>query len=341
MKKLKKIELLTLALLSSIVLVSCSGDDNVDTNSSVIAQLVATSNTSGSISYFDFTDAENVKSNTIATSSSDADGVYMDPSGTEIIVGSRSNNRIEVYENSQSNLLSIEASLTLRINSNGSEFTNNREIAVSNSKIVVAQDAGDSNGNLNKLLVYERSGNQITLVNSYTVSFNLWGIHLEGNTLYAIEDNSNRLSVFENFFNNADGVISATKSAAISGITRTHGITLSTVDDVMILTDVGDAASQTDGGFVVISNFSSTLGATPDGGTISAGSLTTVYGAASLMGNPVDVAYDQVTGKIFIAERANAGGQILVYDFPTQSGDVAPSYQQSFSGVSSVYFSRN
>lgn len=337
MNLLKK---MTILLSAGFFFVSCSDSDSTEGMININAKLVVTSNTSGMATFYDFTNSNDVQANALALTSTDVDGVYFDSSSNELIVGSRSNNQVEVYSNSDNSFLSVNATLSLSINSS-SDFSNNREIAVSGNKIIVVQDANTANGDSNKLLVYTKSGSSITLSNTYDVAFNLWGIHIEGNTLYAIEDNTSKLSVFENFFANTDGAITATKSVAIEGIIRTHGITYSAADDVMVLTDVAEASSDVDGGLVVISNFSTVLNATSNGATISAANFNRISGSASTLGNPVDVAYDNVSGNIYVAERANAGGQILVFDKPTSSGDVAPKYSANVAGASAVYFSRN
>lgn len=65
-----------------------------------------------------------------------------------------------------------------------------------------------------------------------------------------------------------------------------------------------------------------------------------IYGSNSLLGNPVDVAYDKVTKKIYVAERLNAGGQVLKFSFPTVLNDMAPIGARLEAGVTSVYLIR-
>ena len=130
--------------------------------------------------------------------------------------------------------------------------------------------------------------------------------------------------VFENFFSNPNGSILPTKRVTIEGLVRTHGITFSAADNRMILTDVGSATSDSDGGIIVINDFSSKIAATPNMGTITMANQVRVYGPNSSLGNPVDVAYDNVTNNIFIAERLNAGGKVLTFALPMTTSDATP-----------------
>ena len=126
----------------------------------------------------------------------------------------------------------------------------------------------------------------------------------------------------------------------IEGLVRTHGITFSAADNRMILTDVGSAASDSDGGIIVINDFSSKIAATTNLGTIAMTNQVRIYGPNSTLGNPVDVAYDSVTDKIYIAERLNSGGKVLTFTLPMSTSDATPSNSRTEAGVSSVYLIR-
>ncbi len=323
---------------ASLFLASCSDDDNNSSQSS-IAKLVTSSNTSGKITYQDLSSSNQMYS-TLTVSGLDSDGVYLNNSTKEIILASRTNNRLETYSNLENSLSSNTDNLMLANFSSNTDFTNAREIAVMGDKVIVTQDQAASNSNTNKLFVYQKMSNGYTLLNEYTVDFKLWGIHVEGNDLFAIADLTSDLVYFNNFFNNSNGAITPTKRVTIEGLTRTHGITHSTMDNVMILTDVADAASATDGGVIVINNFSSLFGSTANMGTIAMSNQIRIYGPNSTLGNPVDVAYDYQTNKIYVAERANGGGKVLTFNFPTVSGDTAPEASRNEPGVAGIYLIR-
>ncbi|MEO6055981.1 MAG: hypothetical protein ABIQ49_04000 [Gemmatimonadales bacterium] len=81
-----------------------------------------------------------------------------------------------------------------------------------------------------------------------------------------------------------------------------HGIDYLASADVLLLTDVGDAASATDGQLFLVP-----LAATADGNTIV---TAQVGGAATKLGNPVDITTDGTS--VYVAEKSN--GSVLRYD---------------------------
>lgn len=323
----------------SLCIISCS-DDDASSTQSTSAKLVTSSNTTGKITYQDLSSANEMFS-TLTVNGLDNDGIYFNSSTKEVILASRTNNRLETYSNLENSLNTNTDNLMLANFSSDMDFTNAREIAVSGDKVIVTQDQAAINGNTNKLFVYQKTSSGFTLLNDYTVDFKLWGIHVEGNDLYAIADLTSDLVYFSNFFSNSSGLISPTKRVTIEGLTRTHGITHSTKDNVMILTDVADAASATDGGIVIINNFSSVFNSTPNMGTIAMMNQIRIYGPNSMLGNPVDVAYDYQSNKIYVAERANGGGKVLCYNMPMVNGDMSPLTSRNEAGVAAVFLIRD
>jgi len=335
--------------LGAVLFTSCNDDDSsmvtpepepIDQTPTPAQELklITTSNTSGQISFTDLL-ATTPTAKSFSISSTDADGVYYDVFKDQIVLASRTNNRVEAYNGLRNAIISSATTLDLSFSSSA-DFTNAREIAVSGDKVVVAQDQNAGNSNISKFYVYQRNTSGFTLLNTYTVDIKLWGIHLDGTTMYAIADNTSDLVVYNNFFSNATGSISASKRVTIEGLVRTHGITYSPQDNVMVLSDVGLASSATDGGLVVINNFTSVLNMTNNLGTIAMNNQIRVYGPNSMLGNPVDVAYDHVTNAIFVAERLNGGGQVLKFAFPTISADATPQMSRAEAGVTAVYLHR-
>jgi hypothetical protein len=325
----------TTALLS-LAFVSCSDSDN---DSKKEFKLFTTSNTTGKVSVTDMSMATPI-TYSFSVASMDADGAFYFNDTDELILASRTNNKVELYDGVKTAISNNATSLSLGFSST-SDFNNAREIAVSGDKVVVTQDQNEANGNTNKLIVYQKTATGFTLLNSYTVNFKTWGIHLDGNTLYAVADLTADLVVFDNFFANTNGAITPTKRVAIEGLVRTHGITYLSKDDTMVLTDVGSAASDSDGGVIVIKNFKSTLMSTSNMGTIAMNKQLRIYGSATMLGNPVDVAYDSQTKKIYVAERLFGGGKVVVFDMPSSAVvNVAPVTSRDEAGVSSVYLLR-
>lgn len=327
------------ALACAVLFTSCNDDDDNGSSGNNDFKLFTSSNTTGKISITDYeTATPTVKSFTIP--SLDSDGIFYNAGTDEIYQASRTNNRIDVYDDINNAFMNNMPSLEI-LESSTSDFTNPREIAAFGDVVIVAQDQADINGQTNKLYVYKREDTGLVLQKNFTVSFKLWGIHFDGNTLYAVVDLTGNVAVFNNFLSNASGAITATKTVTVEGLVRTHGITHSATDNTMVLTDVGSAASDTDGGVIVIPNFSSVISATANGGTIAMAAQKRIYGPNSKLGNPVDVAYDSETNNIYVAERLNAGGQVLVFAMPTAaSGDATPSSSRLEAGISAVYLLR-
>lgn len=325
-----------------LVFASCDNNDSDNNNDPAVTPeltLVTSSNTSGKITYTDLlATTPTVKSFTIA--SLDAEGISYNSDTDAVIVASRTNNKLETYTGVKSALKAGTDNLMLSTSSLAGEFTNARETAVSGDIVVVAQDQLASNGMVNKFLVYKKTASSFSLVKSFTTDFKLWGIHINGNDLYAVADLTGDLVYFKDFMNNASGTITATKRVTIADLTRSHGITYSSSEDVMILTDVASATSGTDGGLIIIKNFSTVFNSTMAGGTIALMNQIRVYGPNSTLGNPVDVAYDTATKKIYVAERLNAGGQVLTFNYPTSTGDFAPVNVRAEAGVTSVFLLR-
>lgn len=325
----------------TLFLASCSDNESMPMQAMTNPELklITTSNTSGKVSFTNLLESTpSVKSLTI--NSLDADGAYFNSETDELILASRTSNTLQLYKGVNSSIANNADALMLQSATVNTDFNNPREIAVSGDKVIVTQDQNAANGNVNKFIVYQKTNSGFTLLNSYTLNFKVWGIHIEGNTLYAVADLSSDLLVFDNFFSNATGSILPTKRVTIEGLVRTHGITFSATDNRMILTDVGSATSDIDGGIIVINDFSTKIAATANMGTITMPNQVRIYGTNSTLGNPVDVAYDSVTDYIYIAERLNAGGKVVTFALPTVTGDAMPINSRAEAGVSSVYLIR-
>lgn len=324
---------------STLGFVSCSSDDDSNGNQNTQRlELFTSSNTSGTITYTDML-ATMPMARTFAVGSVDADGIYYSNDRDEVIIASRTNNRLEAYGNFRNTLLTPATSLTMTVSSTTGDFTNAREIAVDGSRVVVVQDQAEINGNVNKLLVYQRTTSGFTLEKTFTIGFKLWGIAIENGNLFAVVDLTGDIAVFNSIFSKPTGTLVADKRVSIEGLTRTHGIAYS--NNVMVLTDVGLATSATDGGIVVIENFSNVFSSTASGGIIALSNQKRIYGPNSLLGNPVDVSYDKQANKIYIAERLNGGGQVLSFSYPTApQADATPLTTRLEPGVTGIYLRR-
>ncbi|WPP51432.1 hypothetical protein [Catalinimonas niigatensis] len=293
--------------------------------------LFASTNTGSNFTIFDVEDLKDIEKTIANTGSMDADGIYYDAEKDIVYQLSRTESVVHAYTK-VSELKGTED--VTPAYSSTSDFTSGREITVSGNKLIVAEDVDD----MNKLIVYTLGDSAITLDKIYEVDFNLWGIQLKRGTLYAVKDNTNMLAVFEDFLSNPEGWIMPTKSVAIDGIVRTHGVDYDVAQDIMVLTDVGDAESDTDGGVHVIANFSNVLMETADMDTISMDKQRHIAGDKTMLGNPVDavIGTDKM---LYVAERANGGGRFLVFNYPGEYCNVKPKVDVTYEGASAVYLS--
>ncbi len=296
------------------------------------ASFFVSSNTQQAIGVFEVTTDGFIKESTFRNITSDADGIYYDEMTDVLYQLNRTNGAVTTYSNVKANLANGKTPTLSAMSA--AETINGREIAVSDNRLVVAQDGNDANGNQNRLIVFDISPTEITLAARYDVDFNLWGIHVDGETLYAVEDNSNRLAIFNNFFFLPDGKINPTQVISVEGITRTHGLTYVADRDMMLLTDVGAGSSPDDGAISVVMGFK----AAAMDGNITADEQLRIEGDNTFLGNPVDIAFHASRSMIFVAERANGGGRVLNFTIPTTNGNFAPNYNYEFAGASAIHF---
>jgi len=296
-------------------------------------KVFVSSNNSGIIGLYNYDDTGATSASTFSSVASDADGVYYDETLDVLYQLNRSDNVVNAYSNVISNLTAgAEPTLTA---TSSSDFSNGREIAVSGNSLVVAQDAATGNGDVNQFVVYNSSPTSITLDKVLTTSINLWGITFDDDALIAIVDNSSNVAVFNNFLANPAGNVTPDLTVSIENIVRTHGLTYDAINDIMVLTDVGSGAVADDGAIVYIAGWKSAIA----DANVTASEQVRIAGPNSLLGNPVDVAYDHATAQIFVAERANAGGRFLTFDVPTANGDTSPKSNEFFGGASAIYLS--
>lgn len=340
----KQIKTLSIIALSIITFNSCSDDDdnnnvNPPTNTES-TRLYTSNNADGNITYYDVTDLSNVSATTLVTASVAADGIYFDASTDAAIQASRSGLALEGF----TDISAIASGTTITSDIVGTaDMTSPREVAVNGNFYVVADNAdvdGDDTTADGRLFIYERSNGTFTLRNTITTDIKLWGITFNGNDLYAVVDTTNQLAVYTDFLSNTtDATVSATKTIAVEGIVRTHGLTFDAASNTMVLTDIGSAADATDGGFHVISDFLTKFNNTADGGTLALSSQIRVAGSNTVLGNPVDVAYDADTETVFIAEAAN--GSILAFNNIGTGGNITPFINNTLASASAVYLSKD
>ena len=333
----------TLVIMVSFLATSCSDDDSNNNGDDGTISLFASNNSDGNITVYDVTSSQSITSKTLITTSTAADGVYYNSNTESVFQASRSGNNLEGFMNVDD----LVSGSVINVGVTGtSDMMSPREVAVNGNLFVVADNAdvdGDTNTPDGRLYVYTMSNGSFSLRNVITTNFKLWGITFNGNDLYAVVDATNELAIFTNFLSNTSTTtLSASKRIVIEGIVRTHGITYDAGSDVLVMTDIAEASNgQDDGGFHVIENFTNKLNATSNGGTLALSSQTRVAGSSTLLGNPVDVAYDADSQTVYIAEAGNGGGRILAFNNIGSGGNLAPFFNSALASASSVYLSNN
>ncbi|MAP79488.1 MAG: hypothetical protein CL526_00220 [Aequorivita sp.] len=339
---MRKINSIISILALSLLTVACSSDDETGGGevvpTPIFANLFVTSNTNGAILTYDFT-PNGLQTRSFTTSSNDNEGIYYDDDADELVVNSRAQSVINTYNNvdNASNGSPITPFL-----SSPAVLESPRDLAVKDNFYVVSDNTdvdGDPSTADGRFFVFTRDANGYTLRNTVTVNYAVWGIQFIGNDLYTVVDNTGDVAVLKSFLTAYTTDVTATpdKQITIEGITRTHGITED--DGFVILTDIGDAANASDGGFHFISDFVNKFNATPDGETLEiVGNQVRVSGSLTELGNPVSVAYEHTDNTVFIAERANDGGKVLIFYNIEAGGNLVPNVSTAFEGASSLYF---
>ncbi len=339
---MKTIKILAIILSTSLFIYSCSDDDDSvnddDGPSDFRAELYASNNTDGNPRMYDLSDPSNVESKTFLTLSTDSEGIYYDGSEDQLTQASRSMLKLNTYGDITVSENGVNLELALE---SSADLESPRDIAVNGDFYVVSDNAdvdGDPNTDEGRFFIYTKSESGYTLRNTVEVAFAVWGIEFVGNDLYAVVDKTSDIAQFSNFTGiTTNTAVSPTKRITIEGIVRTHGIGYD--DGTMILTDIGDAGVDSDGGFHVISNFQSKFNGVADGETLAvANNQVRVSGSATLLGNPISADYDEDSDTVFIAERANGGGRVLAFVDASAGGNLTPDINNELSGASSVYY---
>ena len=305
--------------------------------------IFTSNNTDGNVRYYSVNSSGDITGGEeVMTTSTAADGIYYDSSADEIIQASRSDMGVDVIVDAST---SISEGTAMAETFGAGDMASPREAAVNGNFIVVADNAdvdGDDQTLDGRLFIYSRSASGVSLRNTITTDFKLWGIIFIGDDLYAVVDADDELAVFNDFLSNTtDATLSANKRVVIEGIVRTHGLTYDSGSNTMIMTDIGSAANtDDDGGFHIIENFSSQFDAAADGGMIAVGNQIRVAGSNTMLGNPVDVAYDGENDIVYIAEIGNGGGRLLSFNDAKTGGNLTPTSNVAISKVSCVYLNK-
>ncbi|MCH4824419.1 hypothetical protein ML462_14695 [Gramella lutea] len=328
-----------LSALGVIFLLSCSSDDNSDTGvvTSEMAYLFATTH-NGDVKRYDINTGTIT---TYANSSSDSEGIYYSDVDDSFTIVSRSSGRLESYLNI-SELGSGETVNPENSIVGSPDLESPRDLTVNGDYYVVSDNTdldGDETTPEGRLFIYIRTATGFVLRNIVQTKFKVWGIEFVGEDLFAVVDETSRLAVYRDFLNSnrINQVVTANKIIAIQGIVRAHGLDYDGGN--MILSDIGEAESSSDGALHVIENFDQKFSNTDNGGFIGAEDQLRISGNNTLLGNPVNVVYDSAYNVIFVAEVLNNNGRILAFNNATSvSGNISPDLTYALQEVSSVFF---
>jgi len=323
----------------TIFLWSCSDDDSIndDVNTSEKAHLYATTH-NGQIRRYDINNG--IVTN-YSVSSTDIEGFYFSSEEDAFSIISRSSNQIESYANI--NDLGEGGIKTPEVGSVGtSDLESPRDLAVNGQFYVVSDntdlDENESTGE-GRLFVYIKTETGFVLRNILITKFKVWGIEFIGSDLYAAADETNKIALYKNFIesNSSNRIITADKIVGFQGLIRTHGLDYD--GGVMVLTDIGEAESASDGALQIIQDFEAKFESTANGGFIEIDDQLRISGDNTLLGNPVNVVYDAEYDAIFVAEVLNNGGRVLAFNDATSiSGNIAPDLKYDLAGASSVFY---
>ena len=335
---MKKAELFFLVLLT-FVAVSCNNDDDLNSgvSTSQTAHLYATTH-NGDVRRYDINTG--VVTN-YANSSSDAEGIFFSSEDDSFTIASRSTNRLESYfgisalgeggtENPESSIMG------------SADLENPRDLAVNGEFYVVSDNTDldeDETTPEGRLFIYRKTENNFVLRNVVQTKFKVWGIEFVGDDLFLAVDETSKLAVYRNFLtvNTNNRIVTAEKIVAIQGLIRAHGLDFD--NGTMVLSDIGEAESSSDGALHIIENFQEKFSLTDNGGFIGAGDQLRISGGNTLLGNPVNIVYNAAYNVIFVAEALNNGGRVLAFNDATSvSGNISPDLRYALQGASSLFF---
>ena len=323
----------------AVIFTSCGGDDNLNTgvNTSATAHLYATSH-SGEVKRYDINDGT-VTNYSVA--STDIEGFHYAPEEDFFSIVSRSSNQIESYINI--NAIGAGGTKNPELGMVGtSEFESGRDLAVNRQFYVVSDNTdldGDETTPEGRLFIYFKGENGFILRNVLITKFKVWGLEFVGNDLYAAVDETNKIAVYRNFIetHTENRIVTADKIVGFQGLIRVHGLDYD--NGIMVLSDIGEAESATDGALHIIQDFDAKFSSTANGSFINIEDQLRISGANTLLGNPVNVVYDAAYNVIFVAEALNNNGRILAFNDATSiSGNISPDLKYELAGASSVFY---
>ncbi|MGA8853099.1 MAG: hypothetical protein WB492_02870 [Christiangramia sp.] len=318
---------------------SCNKDDSLNGNveTSRIAHLYVTTH-NGEVKRYDINSGVVTNYN---IGSTDLEGIFFSNTDDTFTVVSRSSGRLESY----ANISTLGSGGTIGVEATGlgpAGLESPRDLAVNGNFYVVSDNTDLDEDEVTpegRIFVYTKNESGFTLRNVVTTKFKVWGLTFVGDDLYAAVDETNKIAVYRNFIstNTLNRIITADKIVGIQGLVRSHGMDFE--NGTMVLSDIGESESASDGGLHIIQDFESKFSDAVNGGFIEIDKQLRISGANTLLGNPVNLVYDSAYNVIFVAEALNNGGRIMAFNDATSvSGNISPDLKYDLPAASSVFF---
>lgn len=274
---------------------------------------------------------QTVTSQQFTSGAKDGNGVLYNRSTNEVFQLSRAKKTLYVFANgsNMSNPPSLVRSFTDSTLSSGREIAHDKK----NDILYVANNTDSS------IRIYRHFSSLSGIVIGEKVKINgqPWGIIYDDmldKLVVVIDLAAMRLDIFDHPSALTAGTATASRSLNIADrpngtFSRLHGLTYNSAADVLIVTEIGEAAApvtptpgkpafNADGGIYIINNGAAKLAS---GGTINADAV--IYGANTGLGNPVDIASRWLNGKGFIFAIEKANKKIQAFRI-TDMGDAMP-----------------
>jgi hypothetical protein len=324
------------AALALLLLAACNKNEDTPAPQTPVSRLfVSNADTDPAVANLDVYDpADAAMLGTpvsIASGARDGNGLVYDAMSNRLFQAGRMGKTIYTFSNASG----LMAGATPTTSFTDASLSSARELAYDNATntLFVANNTDST------LRIYPNASMASGAVTGRMVKLSgqPWGIHFDEtrNRLLVLMDlAAMRIEVFNNPSMLMAGLATPNSVLNITdrpngAKSRLHGLTYSAKRDVLIVTEIGEAAApatpdpskppfNADGGIYIIEGAAAKL---TNGGNVGANRV--IFGSNTAMGNPVDVAFDDRDNKnlIYIAEKANR--RILVFRL-TDNGNVAP-----------------
>lgn len=330
------------------LLASCKDDDPIAVTpvSRLYVSAADVDPAVANLEIYDPADAVTITAQAVTTGAKDGNGVATNNDGSEVYQLSRQNKTLSVFANNSS----LAGTAIATRSFTDASLSSGREIAYdqSHNTLYIANNIDST------IRVYNNFSSLSGTVTGKVlkVSGQPWAVHYDAaaDRLIVLMDlGALRLEVYNSPSTIPAGLVTSNSvlrinaTTANAGKSRLHGLTYSSSANVLVVTEIGEAAApavidptkpafNADGGIYIFEGAAAKLGS---GGTFTADRV--IYGTNTGLGNPVDVAIDTRANKnlIYVAEKANK--RINAFKL-SDNGNVAPSITASTTRLPEALF---